>query len=90
MRVSLVGLNLLALAALTVPAILIYISSTQSLADDDVGRTAYPAAMALGAFCLFGAMTRLSRKRANPGAAIPLMLVGSGLFAVPIVMLLVR
>ncbi|MBS0296362.1 MAG: hypothetical protein JSR45_08620 [Proteobacteria bacterium] len=90
MRVSLFGLNVLAMGVLAAPAILIYQSAVSGLAADDVGRTAYPAAMVLGALCLFGAMSRLSKKRAEPSAAIPLMLIGTGLFAVPVVMLLVN
>jgi len=90
MRVSLFGLNLLAMGALLAPAVLIYQSTVNNMAADDVGRMAYPAAMVLGAVCLFGAMSRLSKKRADPSAAIPLMLIGTGLFAVPVVMLLVR
>jgi hypothetical protein len=90
MRISLFGLNMLAMGALALPSILIYTSASANLGWDDPGRTAYPAAMALGALCLFAAMSKLSGKRGHPSSAIPLMLIGTGLFAVPIVMLLVR
>ena len=90
MRVSLFSLNLLALGALAIPALLIYQSATRQTPTDALGQIGYPGAMALGAVCLFAAMARLSGRRADPSSAIGLMLAGTGLFAVPIVMLLIR
>ncbi len=88
MRLTLLGFNVIALGALTAPAFLIFQSVSKAGAMSDQVRFAYLAALAVGAVCLFAAMSRLSAKRAEPAQAISLMLLGGSLFAAPLVIML--
>jgi hypothetical protein len=85
MRFSLLGLNALALAALIVPAFLIYNATASSMGP---WAGVCLGAFGLGALSLFGAMTRLSGKRTNARGAIPLIALGAALVSVPLVMVL--
>ncbi len=84
MRLSLVGFNLVALASLVVPALLIFRSAGPAMGP---WGEAYLAAFVLGAVCLLFAMARLSGKRIDPAGALPLLGLGLALTGVPIAML---
>ena len=84
MRLSLLGLNAVAISVLIVPAYLIYDATSASLRP---WNQICLGAFALGALCIVGAMAGLSGKRAKPSSAIPLIALGACLIAVPLVLL---
>jgi hypothetical protein len=85
MRLSLLGLNVVALSVLVVPAYLIYDATSASLKP---WNEICLGAFGLGALCIVGAMAGLSGKRAKPSSAIPLIALGACLIAVPLTLLL--
>jgi hypothetical protein len=81
MRLSLLGLNAVALGVLVVPAYLIYDATSASLRP---WNEICLGAFALGALCIVGAMAGLGGKRASAARAIPLIALGACLLAVPL------
>jgi hypothetical protein len=84
MRLSLLGFNLVAVAALVTPALLIFDAAGPAMGP---WGQAYLAAFVIGAVLLLAAMARLSGKRADPAGAAPLLVMGLALIAVPVAML---
>ena len=74
MRLSLLGLNAVAISVLIVPAYLIYDATSAALRP---WNEICLGAFALGALCIVGAMAGLSGKRAKPTTAIPLIALGA-------------
>ncbi|HWE45469.1 MAG TPA: hypothetical protein VG407_05525 [Caulobacteraceae bacterium] len=81
MRLSLLGLNVVALGVLIVPAYLIYDATSASLRP---WNEICLGAFALGALCIVGAMAGLGGSRVNAARAIPLIALGACLLAVPL------
>jgi hypothetical protein len=84
MRLSLLGLNAVAISVLIVPAYLIYDATSAALKP---WNQICLGAFALGALCIVGAMAAMSGQRAKPATAIPLIALGAGLIAAPLVLL---
>ncbi len=84
MRVPLLGLNVLALVTLVVPALLLLDVVAPSLG----GLAAvYLGAIVLGALCLLAVTILLGRNRTDPANALGLSIVGIALVAAPTAMI---
>ena len=84
MRLSLLGLNAVAISVLIVPAYLIYDATSATLRP---WNEICLGAFALGALCIVGAMAGLSGRRVNTATAVPLIALGTCLIAAPLVLL---
>ncbi len=84
MRLSLLGLNVIAISVLIVPAYLIYDATSASLRP---WNEICLGAFALGALCIVGAMAGLGGRRVNTATAVPLIALGAGLIIAPLALL---
>ncbi|MBC6983534.1 hypothetical protein [Caulobacter sp. 17J80-11] len=77
MKMGLFGFNMLALAALVGPALLIFMSADQTQTVAPTTRTVFFSLLGGGSLACLGAMALLSRKRAaDPFLTVTLLLFG--------------
>jgi hypothetical protein len=89
MRLTLKGLNAVAMAALAVPAGLIFTSAAQHLKLSAFVAGAYLTSLGVGCFLLLAAMSRLGDEgRGEAEKGVGLMLLGLGFVAAPLAALL--
>ena len=84
MRLSLLGLNVVAIGVLIVPAYLIYDATSAALRP---WNEICLGAFGLGALCIVAAMAGLGGKRVNPTTAVPLIALGACLIAAPLTLI---